>query len=451
MRKVFIQKDSFLFLLALAVEQGIVASSTLWLVFLSKAISDGGSLLPPFLGFVASLTLVYIPSVWRRTYLSRAKNTALQRYLELCVTGLFCTPRLYRSKKFQHEKKGFIETESFLVIDEAFDFADYFLGLAINVTFNILALSFAFGSKLLLAYLSAAVIGALMTLVFTRKVKADAIEMQKSRTAAYSLLGDAWDAISLGNRYNLSLWERQFGEKLTAFKTRSAGAVFNIEAFTSLTLWLSVIPPVAVMAHIMFSGGSDIAVKTLVLATLPRQILVTQFIADLVNYLLKLGAVRERLRVLFGVPGLPADISGLTGTVDLSRISCVGPDGRQVELRSFSIPRSGRFTIRGGNGAGKTSLLMDIKMRNPEDSVILPAHNRLHFVATREQDLSTGQKALKALEELCELPSLKLVLLDEWDANLDRENMDRIDAAVAKLAERCCVVEIRHREGAANV
>lgn len=451
MRKVFLHKDSVLFLLSLALEQAIVASSTLWLVALSKAISSGGGLLLPFLGFAASLTLVYIPSVWRRTWLSRAKNTALKRYVGLCVEGLFCTPHLYRSKKFQHEKKGFIETESFLVLDEAFDFADYFLGLAANVTFNILALCLAFGGGLLLAYLAAAVIGLVMTSVFSRRVKGDAIAMQQARTGAYSSLGDAWDAISLGNSYNLSLWQQFFGAKLDDYRAKTARAVFNIEAFTSVTLWLSIIPPLALMAHIMFSGGSDIATKTVVLATLPRQIQITQYIADLVNCLLKLGAVRERLRALFGVPQLPADTAGMTGKIDFSRTSCTGPGGLQVELATFTPPPAGRFTVRGANGAGKTTLLLELKNKNPEDSVILPAHNRLHFNSTRGQDLSTGQTALKVLEELCGLPQLKLVLLDEWDANLDAENMGRIDAAVARLAQTCCVVEIRHREGNANV
>lgn len=445
MYRIFATKHTFHFLVFLVIEQAIVASSTVWLVWLARGISGGSGLLVPFLGFICSLTLVYIPSVWRRTALSKAKNAALLGYMDICAKGLYCVPHLCRSKKFQHGKKDFIETESFLVIDETMDFADTFLGLALNVLFNVFALSFAFGGRLLWAYLCSAAIGVFMARLLSCRVKKDSLAMQNERTKTYSALGEAWDAITLGNKYNLDLWQKHFGGSLDGYKNKAASAIFNIEVFTAMTLWLSVVPALALMAYVMFSPQSGVTIKTIVLATLPRQILVTQYIAELINYLLKFSAVRERLSGLARVPDLPADITAMTGTVAHDRIVCTDPAGRRVDLDGFEPPARGRLTIRGGNGAGKSSLLMELKKRYPRDSVILPAHNRLRFNSVAGLDLSTGQKTCRVLDELCGIDSLKLVLLDEWDANLDSENMSKVDSMIERLAGRCCVMEIRHR------
>lgn len=445
MKSIFTSRSAGLFLLFLVIEQAIVASSTFWLTWLAKEIVGNGPLLFPFIGFTCSLTLVYIPSTLKNIYLAKAKVDSLARYVDMCARGLRCVPHLSRSTAFQREKRHAIETESFLVIGETLDFANLSLGLLLNVVFNVSALCIAFGSNLLWAYLLAAAIGIALTAGSARRVRSDSTAMQESRARAYGALPGAWDAITLGNAYNFELWSNDFGRKLDEHLSKVSAATRNIEVLTSLTLWVSVLPIIAVMAHAMFSKDSDAAMKAMILATFPRQIQVIQYIAEIVNCLLNWNAVQERLAGIARASVVDPDAKGMSGRIQHDKIACVDAAGQRVELEGFKPPEVGRLTIRGENGSGKSSFLLDLKRRHPEDSVILPAHHRLHFASAAETDVSTGQKLSRILEELCCVEPLGLLLLDEWDANLDPENMQRIDAAIDRLAQRCCVVEVRHR------
>ncbi|MBI5239115.1 MAG: hypothetical protein HY926_01450 [Elusimicrobia bacterium] len=445
MRSVFLTRCTGLSLAFLFLEQAIVASSTIWLALLARAVTGGGDILPPFIGFMCSLTLVYVPSIFMRTFLAKAKVAALERYLDLCMKGLRCVPHLSRSQAFQREKRPAIETESFLVIDEAFDFAQLSLSLILNVAFNVSALCIAFGAQLLWAYLLTAVLGVALTAASSGKARRDSAAMQKTRGRAYGALAGAWDAVTLGNAYNLGLWKADFEGKAADYSSKSAAAVRNLEALTSMTLWVSVIPVAAVMAHGMFSPTSDAALKTMILATFPRQIQVIQYIAEIVNCLLKGSAIRERVSALDRAMTVGSATDGMTGRVQVERLSCVDAEGRRIGLEGFEPPKAGRLTVRGDNGSGKSTLLLDLKRRRPEGSIILPAHNRLRFASVADGDLSTGQRLSRIMDELCGVEPLSLVLLDEWDANLDKENMGRIDAMIDRLARRCCVIEVRHR------
>lgn len=445
MKSVFTSRSAALFLLFLVAEQAIVASSTFWLAWLAKGLVNGSSLLLPFIGFSCSLTLVYIPSVLKRTFLVKAKVFALESFVDVCSRGLWCVPHLSRSAAFQRDKRSAIETESFLVIDEAFDFADFSIGLVLSVVFNVFALCIAFGAQLLGAYILTAILAIVATVASSRRVRSDSTAMQESRSRAYGSLAGAWDAMTLGNVYNQRLWRNDFGRKIGLYRSNASEAVFNLEMLTTLTLWVSVLPVVAVMAHAMFSKDSDLAMRTMILATFPRQIQVIQYIADIVSCLLKWSAIRERVGSLARAARVGSGTEEMSGKIHRERIVCVDSLGRTVDLEDFRPPSAGRLTIRGENGSGKSSFLLELKRRYPEDSVILPAYSRLHFASVADADVSTGQRLIRILEELCGVEPLKLLLLDEWDANLDQENMQRIDAVIGRLSRRGCVVEVRHR------
>jgi energy-coupling factor transporter ATP-binding protein EcfA2 len=52
---------------------------------------------------------------------------------------------------------------------------------------------------------------------------------------------------------------------------------------------------------------------------------------------------------------------------------------------------------------------------------------------------------LAVFAEVQAFENVRYILLDEWDANLDSENIGRLDAAIDRLAEKWTVIESRHR------
>lgn len=103
-----------------------------------------------------------------------------------------------------------------------------------------------------------------------------------------------------------------------------------------------------------------------------------------------------------------------------------------------------RLTLRGENGSGKSTALMLLKDKLNNQAFFLPTQNQLTFM-TETNHYSTGESLKNLLSEILEQVSADVLLLDEWDANLDSENQEKISLLIDTLAVSKCVVEVRHR------
>lgn len=61
-----------------------------------------------------------------------------------------------------------------------------------------------------------------------------------------------------------------------------------------------------------------------------------------------------------------------------------------------------------------------------------------------ENNLSTGERRLLQIEKVLSAPP-PIVMLDEWDANLDLDNISRFNAILDSAAKNIVVIEARHR------
>jgi len=118
--------------------------------------------------------------------------------------------------------------------------------------------------------------------------------------------------------------------------------------------------------------------------------------------------------------------------------------------------------VRGANGSGKSTLLTILKAAVKTRAYYWPTADRLAFQFSQGQDevetdedgdplpkkagFSSGERQLRALQEIVSHTGAAIYLLDEWDANLDPNNRAAADALVEQLAERARVVEISHRD-----
>ena len=114
------------------------------------------------------------------------------------------------------------------------------------------------------------------------------------------------------------------------------------------------------------------------------------------------------------------------------------------------------------NGSGKSTLLTILKAAVKTRAYYWPTADRLAFQFSQGQDeveideegdplpkkagFSSGERQLRALQEIVSHTGAAIYLLDEWDANLDPNNRAAADALVEQLAERARVVEISHRD-----
>jgi energy-coupling factor transporter ATP-binding protein EcfA2 len=129
---------------------------------------------------------------------------------------------------------------------------------------------------------------------------------------------------------------------------------------------------------------------------------------------------------------------------------------------------TGRINVRGPNGSGKSTLLTSLKAVVKRRAYYWPTADRLAFQFSKGQGedevevdddgdplppdgvkksgFSSGERQLRALQEIVGHTDAAIYLLDEWDANLDPKNRAAADALVEELARRARVVEISHRD-----
>ena len=97
--------------------------------------------------------------------------------------------------------------------------------------------------------------------------------------------------------------------------------------------------------------------------------------------------------------------------------------------------RPGRITLRGENGAGKSTLLMLVKNALNDRAFFLPTQNQLSFTSEANK-YSTGESLRNRLLEILERVNVDVLLLDEWDANLDKENHERFPCLSMNLRKK---------------
>ena len=106
--------------------------------------------------------------------------------------------------------------------------------------------------------------------------------------------------------------------------------------------------------------------------------------------------------------------------------------------------KNGRFTIRGGNGSGKTTLLQWIKIKMGDQAMLIPSDQGELVWNADTKNLSSGQAALLRIHEAASHEEIVYVLLDEWDANLDKKNTNDVDLLLNDLSQTKVVIEVRH-------
>jgi ABC-type protease/lipase transport system fused ATPase/permease subunit len=225
------------------------------------------------------------------------------------------------------------------------------------------------------------------------------------------------------------------------------------------------------MAYIALNNSTNMEVMIALAATLPRQIEMTKDVYTFTsgwNELLaswaRMTGVAENMH--------PEPDAGYDARIKIDRLVLREGDNAvsvatldDAMAMIFREP-TGRINVRGPNGAGKSTLLTSLKSTVKSRAYYWPTADRLAFAFSqrgepqldedgdplddgdKKTSFSSGERQLRALQEIVMHTDAPVYLLDEWDANLDANNRAAADALVEELARRARVVEISHRDRA---
>jgi ABC-type bacteriocin/lantibiotic exporter with double-glycine peptidase domain len=272
-----------------------------------------------------------------------------------------------------------------------------------------------------------------------------------------------------GNRYNLRLWLGGFKSKLRDGLHAQIIAIMTKEGLSAASGIVGLAIVFAAMAYIAVNNSTNLEVMIALAATLPRQIEMTHDIHTFTSGWNELLASWARMTGVADNMHPQADADFDT-RMKLDRLVLrEGPHAASVasldEAMALILSRPiGRINVRGANGSGKSTLLTSLKSAVTTRAYYWPTADRLAFEFAQGQDeietdedgdplpgakksgFSSGERQLRALQEIVSRTGAPIYLLDEWDANLDPNNRAAADALVEQLAARARVVEISHRD-----
>lgn len=433
----------------LVVQQVIVASSTLWLAQLVAAIHAERSVWLSLGLYLASLLLPYLPGGAALIALSIWRQRVWRQYVDGFVTAHAGRVSAWSDHETQAQRVPLLTTEGPETLTNTVSYGYGLVSCALNVGLNILVLATVVEPMYALGYGGGVLLVALV-LKFQAPIQARfAQEAQQARVDLGQTLLTAWDNVLLGNRYHRTLWVRQWCEYFQLAARRTIGSdAFHQGVSIGIAL-LTMLPTVGVLVFAVHQHARDSLYLATLVVTLPRLFMILGFTHELLSFISQWPMQRARLHGL-GTLLTPPPSHDLAARIQRP--------GLQIEHNGVSLPSTsmtallpltatpGRITIRGANGTGKSSLLLQLKSTLGDSAYYLPAQHRLLFACNGPA--STGQRARSQLEEIATQAQVQVLLLDEWDANLDADNQQRLSEQIDALARSHCVIEVRHRHEA---
>ncbi|MCE2982063.1 MAG: hypothetical protein LW832_00715 [Parachlamydia sp.] len=443
----------------LTIQQVIEASATVWLVLMTKKIGSGENFFPYLFAYLACLVSPYIPGCLANIIKISWRQEAQRYFINAFVQSNRNQIGEWNNKGIKEEKLTILTAEAPSALQAMIDYMYDLYSYVISVFFNILALSVVVEPMFGFAY-SLSVLTVILVMIVKRRLQRRLT--QKALTARidlYQSLLAAWDNVLLGNRYNFQLWE----DKTTQRLKRCLRKNVDLERFDQiLAIFISLltsVPSLIVVIYYVYIHQQNMLDLMAFVVTLPILFTILSYTYQTLSLIFRWTMHKSKLMAIYKAIE-PTQDSNLVmekkvkwDKIQLAASTACPDDHVSLQspptLSSYHdlinyTKQSGRLTLRGENGAGKSTLLMLIKNVLCDRAYFLPTQNQLTFLSETNKH-STGESLKNRLLEIIDKVDVDVLLLDEWDANLDKENRETLSALIDELAQKKCVIEVRHR------
>lgn len=447
-----LQLPFLLMLMFLAIQQLIVASSSLWIILLINNIQTGSNFVIPLFLYLTSLVLPYIPGNIAVIYLEKWKYSMILNLSENFKATSQSNQAMWADKESKDTCLSVLSTEGITAISNFSDYVYALISTATNVLFNIFTLSILITWGLGISYCISLIAVAIL-MKFQKKYQEYLSDnAQEARISFFKTLLDSWDNIVLGNRYNLLLWEKNSKSASSSYFNRHLNAEKFKQWFSILIAFLTFVPSFIVVILMLFENQSEPLILGAITVTLPRLFMILNFTYELLSLLFYWPSQKKIICNVRSAIGQVKSYPSLSLRINWDKISYSTNHGevkKDYPLLNFQeiINKSEyacRITIRGENGSGKTTILLGIKNILQDQAFYLPVKHQLTF-QNKISTHSSGESMRILLEEIKNHVEEKIILLDEWDANLDHKNQNHLSNLIDEIAKTRCVIEVRHR------
>jgi hypothetical protein len=453
-----VNKNSIFSLFFLLIQQLIVASSTLWIYRLSISVINKKDILLNIILFSLSLVLTYIPASISVYFLQKSKTLAFAKYVDLFSKNYYSTIVSSIDKQFQIDIEPWLVNEANRIIEECHNFIYDALSTIINNALNIIVLLIFININLSYGYFFILFLLPVTLRFFKNRIKSNSLALQKVRKDLTKHLMIGWDNITIGNQYNFQIWKGIFTDLWIKWDRCSVMNVILSTCASSSFIILNTIPVMINIVYIFYINIENTELLAGIVATFPRQIQILQHFYIFSSYLVHWHSLRPRISSFINSIKKNFYSKHFDKIIQWININ-IFINNKELKinllqdlLNQLDMFSSGRVTIKGNNGSGKTTILNAIKEKYRDVAYILPSHSTLVYnYSSKLVNFSTGESIIRKLKEINSLYNnningYKILLLDEWDANLDQKNKILMDNVIENLSKNFLVIEVRHNK-----
>lgn len=315
----------------------------------------------------------------------------------------------------------------------------------LSAVLGVLTLSLTIDMSLLPAFAISALASFLVYRKFSPGVEKKYNSDQTARTDLVGHLLKCWDNVLLNNSPIFNNYLEVFDRKISAARSQSVASATASELFIFSLGVASGLPVLASICWILWHSNPTTQPELLIalLATLPRQLNILGVFRSIFQSLTGLLSVEAKFEVLNKGTVLPPRDLTVSIKPELIHLNQKPIEGINRATSLISNSTNGRYEVRGPNGAGKSTLLLHLN-QSLESSIYLPTHPDLMLNKEIRSSKSSGENLLAHIEALGNSQA-DIILLDEWDANLDEKNLKLVNNQIELLSKTKTVVEVRHR------
>lgn len=444
----------------LTFQQLLEASATIWLVAMMKHITEGKPFFLDLFLYLASLSIPYIPGCVALVIKISWKQEAQRFFINAFVSSNRNQIGEWSNKGIKEQKLSILTAEGPSALHALIDYLYDLYGYVLSVFFNIFALSVIveplFGLAYALSFLAVLFVMKLKRPIQRRLTK----KALTARIDLYQSLLAAWDNVLLGNFYNFKLWQDKTSQRVNHCLEKNVELERFDQILAIVISLLTSIPSLGVVIYYVYVHRFDVASLTSFLVTLPVLFMILSYTYQTLSLMFRWNMHRGKMISIYkAIQPTQYTPKSMEKKVNWSKIQLLnsipsasnGHTSQPVphfisshhELLEHTV-HPGRITLRGENGAGKSTLLMMVKNSLSDRAFFLPTQNQLSFTSETNK-YSTGESLRNRLLEILESVDVDVLLLDEWDANLDKDNQERLSSLIDELATKKCVIEVRHR------
>jgi ABC-type transport system involved in cytochrome bd biosynthesis fused ATPase/permease subunit len=445
-------------------QQVIESSATLWLVWFMKSIVEGSAYIPYIVLYLTTLVFQYIPSCVAFIFKTEWKQEAQRSFINAFVSANRNNIGEWNNKTLREEKLSLLSAEGPAALHSLIDYVWDLFTWVLSVFLNIVFLAVVVEPLFILAY-SLSVVLVVIMMKLQRRTQRKLT--QKALTARVDLcqsLLSAWDNVLLGNNYNFKLWDEKTTQRLNRCLQRNIDLERFDQILAIFAALVTSIPSLLVVVYFVFQYQADPVQLSSFVVILPILFMILTYTYQTISLGFRWGLHKAKLMSIYKAiqaskdshhilvrkvkwDKIMATLAKQVNSEDTpeAQVSLVNP--RFIESHADLLSQTatrGRLTLRGENGSGKSTALMLIKNALAGRAFFLPTHDHLSFFSETNK-FSTGESLRKRLFEILEKVDVDVLLLDEWDANLDKENQESLSELIDKIAEKKCVIEVRHR------